>query len=824
MKPSPTTARPAPLGQHRCGRLLELLVACFRFSVQTSSLDILQRFTHVQRHHVAPGTHGGFQLAAPSLLPMTPPDGFSLIESVAFRHHHTKSPTTHLSQYRAYHSVRPTPSLDSDSTTMAMSTMDEILRPACTSVTPHRLCRCCKKFAAYAVPLLPRLDEDEKIICPQYETWPDLVCGAREGCHFCFLVMAKLDGSMPDWLQIKKDAPNGIFLSTTVYGWDHDTRDHKLSIKEAGVDTSDSQKALTDSGGRDETSIDLGEREHNVYLTLHNVSAPDDIPDWAKRAQISSHTGSEEQYEMIRQWLDGCVNSPEHSSCNKKEKFGRPTRLLDLSLNCTDDIRLVQGDSSDEPYAALSYCWGSVPQLMLLRTNLQQFQKRIRFADLSKVSQDAIAVCRNLLISYLWIDALCIVQGEDGDFLSEAPRMQEVYAGSIFTVVAASSKDTTEPFLVHRNPLQWLDCNLGPAGDLAADSFRVTADDYCGANEPGAYHIDSRAWYLQERLMSPRSIYFGKKGIHWECRKGVACEFDPDVKNISHNSREGSRRDGTQINYLKSEYAELQSMQSKSISDVPGAHGIWRHLLRTYSTMGLTHPEDALIAIAGIASIFQSKFDRRSTYGLWIDSIVQELLWYCKTNSSEENDKASTGHLPSWSWTSMNGHPICTDFPVNMNHLMDDFCSATPISWPSDSGFNMSLLQSLKDKRLCIRGHLAPYTETWTGVKPNHLPTKTEGRNYRRHIRDPNTSETDLYCLLLLCQISSEEGYTEHFNYGLVLTPANIAERCYRRIGVILERHSADEFPDAPDTQLVQGRFLTDLWAPVGEEQQVFIV
>lgn len=403
-----------------------------------------------------------------------------------------------------------------------MSTMDETLRPACTSVTPHRLCRCCKGFADHAVPLIPNLCQFEESICPQYETWQDLVCGVRDGCHFCSRIMARLDRSMPDWLQTKRNASNGLLLSTTVETWGHDTSFYELSIKEVGVDTNGGQKTLTDSGGREETGIDLGGRGHTVDLRLEKVSAraddtaddtsddtPDDIPDWAKRAQVSSHTGSEEQYEMIRQWLDECVNSPEHSSCNTKKEFGRPTRLLNLSLNGTDGVRLVKGDSSDEPYAALSYCWGSVPQIRLLRTNLQQFQNQIPLTNLSKVSQDAIAVCRKLSISYLWIDALCIVQGEDGDFLSEAPRMQEVYAGSVFTVVVAFSKDTTESFLVHRNPLEWLECNLGLTEDDVAKGHRVEPVQFCVENGPGAYHIDSRAWYLQERLMSPRSIYFG---------------------------------------------------------------------------------------------------------------------------------------------------------------------------------------------------------------------------------------------------------------------------------------------------------------------------
>jgi hypothetical protein len=150
------------------------------------------------------------------------------------------------------------------------------------------------------------------------------------------------------------------------------------------------------------------------------------------------------------------------------------------------------------------------------------------------VSRDAIAVCRKLSIPFLWADALCIIQGEDGDFLTEAPRMQDVYAGSMLTIVAADSKVSTEAFLVDRNPLRWLECTFkGSNESLAGKRFEVYPPDFCIQNNtPGVYHIDLRAWYFQERLMSPRSLFFGQKGIHWECRQGLACEFHKKFEKI----------------------------------------------------------------------------------------------------------------------------------------------------------------------------------------------------------------------------------------------------------------------------------------------------
>lgn len=79
---------------------------------------------------------------------------------------------------------------------------------------------------------------------------------------------------------------------------------------------------------------------------------------------------------------------------------------------------------------------------------------------LNNVMRDAVSVCLGLGIQYLWVDALCIVQDRGGDFEAEALRMQDVYAGSVVTIVAASSTDTTNPFLKERDSRDWLDCKM----------------------------------------------------------------------------------------------------------------------------------------------------------------------------------------------------------------------------------------------------------------------------------------------------------------------------------------------------------------------------
>ena len=64
----------------------------------------------------------------------------------------------------------------------------------------------------------------------------------------------------------------------------------------------------------------------------------------------------------------------------------------------------------------------------------------------------------------------------------------------------------------------------------------------------------------------------------------------------------------------------------------------------------------------------------------------------------------------------------------------------------------------------------------------------------------------------------------QHQNYGLMLTPVNLKERLFRRVGVIEEEHPTEDFTDETLSSWVERKFLVDLWAPLGEEQEVFIV
>ncbi|KAF3010942.1 hypothetical protein E8E13_010244 [Curvularia kusanoi] len=315
--------------------------------------------------------------------------------------------------------------------------------------------------------------------------------------------------------------------------------------------------------------------------------------------------------------------------------------------------------------------------------------------------------------------------------------------------------------------------------------------------------------------MSPRSIFFGQKGIHWECQQGLSCEFDTDIKR-GHCS-------GPDLGEcLKAEYAEMRHGKL----DTPEVHSIWGRLVDEYSAMHLSHAEDVLVAIAGISSTFEVQLRSKSTYGLWVDFLVKELLWTQEGPENASKYHSSAKFLPSWSWISAHGTRIQMSNIITYPCEKDEFYSADLISWPSDAGFNVQFLQGPRDIRLCIRGYLSSYVES--EQDENHgTSSRGSGEDgvgeWQRHDRlDHGAPETDLFRLLLICQ--RQESRVKHFNHGLVLTPVNHKERLYRRVGYTEERFCGKGSPDAPASSWVQGKFPVNLWAPLEEEQEVYIV
>jgi hypothetical protein len=129
-------------------------------------------------------------------------------------------------------------------------------------------------------------------------------------------------------------------------------------------------------------------------------------------------SGSSTQYALLRAWLYRCDESHE---CRSATSVAMPSRLLDVGPAKTDTLRLCCSNKNKTlKYVALSHCWGMLsetgtPKFCTTHDNIKARRNGFDVSKLPKTFRDAVRVTQNLGIQYLWIDSLCIIQGNQKD-------------------------------------------------------------------------------------------------------------------------------------------------------------------------------------------------------------------------------------------------------------------------------------------------------------------------------------------------------------------------------------------------------------------------
>jgi Heterokaryon incompatibility protein (HET) len=222
--------------------------------------------------------------------------------------------------------------------------------------------------------------------------------------------------------------------------------------------------------------------------------------------------GNQVHFHLLNKWLQDCnENYASHgpASCGESEL---PTRVLDVGdSKCPNKLQLFITKGAKGRYIAVSHRWGDAMPFRTSKGNIDNLCEAIRFDDLPKTFQDTVVVTRQLSVRFLWIDSLCIIQGEDAgahaDWKYESERMGNVFASAYCTIAVTSAKNCTEGFLRPR-PLTAHGGKVGENFDLDVEKGE----------------LNQRAWVYQERALSPRIIHFTTAQTYWECGTVIRCE------------------------------------------------------------------------------------------------------------------------------------------------------------------------------------------------------------------------------------------------------------------------------------------------------------
>ena len=349
------------------------------------------------------------------------------------------------------------------------------------------------------------------------------------------------------------------------------------------------------------------------------------------------------KYDLVKKWYNDCNDG--NCGINPSNSYGREMpksfRLIDVDSDCI--VRSVQKPR----YVALSYVWGAA---IVLR-NMKDIEKGLevkgslveRAKELPNTIKDAISLTRKLGEHYLWVDSLCIIQDDPVDQAEQIAAMNLIYSSAVLTIAAASG-DTADTHLagMTSNPRE----------------FRQHIEKIQGislANRPAIFGhaIDesvwnSRAWTLQERLLSPRVLFVGKQRCFFSCqhRQDAFIESDDVVES------------GLDRKFMPEVFKAEAPLLMSSWGSVNVSS--YRRVVEAYTSRHLSFASDILNAFEGIATGFRPLFRSDFVYGLPRSELDSQLLWQPSGPSTRRRDSVSGQPLfPSWTWAGWVGPVKC---------------------------------------------------------------------------------------------------------------------------------------------------------------------
>ncbi|KAK5265950.1 hypothetical protein LTR96_008851 [Exophiala xenobiotica] len=350
-------------------------------------------------------------------------------------------------------------------------------------------------------------------------------------------------------------------------------------------------------------------------------------------------------------------------------------------------------------YVTMSHCWGTRTAMpaKLLRKTVKDFKNGLPISSLPRKFRDAVEIAKWMKVEYLWVDALCIIQDDMEDWLLQSSNMGDIYAGSFCNIAATSSDPDkgcfTERLISIVEPHSMSD----PRSQTESDSHVIGYDDFwCNSLLDTTLH--TRAWALQERLLSPRTIYFGQEQMFWECRCEMACEAYPKgIPKPFRNQRMRSWRQSDQVldpaNRKPQQVSLLKRVQGwiwprNSVSNERPPHwayNIWSRTIERYMECDLTFDRDKLVAISGIAQKVAQVTGESYLAGHWDNPLLaQSLLWYVPSRRQANSkpsvrpsaEGVSSYRAPSWSWASVDAQ-VTWNWPAEYGETLINIIETT---------------------------------------------------------------------------------------------------------------------------------------------------
>jgi hypothetical protein len=208
----------------------------------------------------------------------------------------------------------------------------------------------------------------------------------------------------------------------------------------------------------------------------------------------------------------------------------------------------------------------------------------------------------------------------------------------------------------------------------------------------------TRAWILQEQILSKRVVHFTEEELIWDCFTEMACEC-----GFYHNDA-----------WLMRPFSTFKQNVLWGLRNTKKANAQWSEIVQSYVRREISKDCDRLPALSCLAHRFEESAGAElGQYyaGMWECGLERDLLW-----STPVPGRRARGHEgdifvsnpPSWSWASVESRTIAWPSTLNTYDPMTDH-------------FNVKTYQSTSNAKVIVsgghillRGRILPFVVTWS--------------------------------------------------------------------------------------------------------------
>ncbi|KAK6067527.1 Interleukin-1 receptor-associated kinase 4 [Seiridium cupressi] len=355
------------------------------------------------------------------------------------------------------------------------------------------------------------------------------------------------------------------------------------------------------------------------------------------------YPASTQQLSLFRSWLQicdelhGCV--PWRSDDNWPKM---PTRVIDVGDGQDNCLRVIDSGNKRAKYLALSHCWGQGLTFCTDQSNIAKHKKEMDYEQLPPTYKDAVMLTRALGVRYLWIDSICIIQGDTKDWDAEAGKMEHVYSCAYLTIAATSAASSAIGLFMPR-----LDRPVAAIKTPYSEKLYL-----CPCID--RFHED-----VEKGILNTRGVLAMWR---WRPLRDLSKDAQASPPFLSYAL--------VSPNIESSPKSQLLGDSHFPKSILPyfrkDRQVLYQGLYEEYSRLSFSVPSDRSIAILGLERRLAQAFHTRAAYGVFERYLQRSLLWRRPDSGYITSIKyPAHRHVPSWSWMAYLGEITFIDAPFD---------------------------------------------------------------------------------------------------------------------------------------------------------------